>query len=133
MKIYIIVFIALLTGVNTLSLAQSNIITEEVSENIRFRVDNHINTGIVVGMITSEGATYYSYGVKSLKTSDPVDENSVFEIGSVTKTFAGILLSDKHLKEIIAQIIFNLNSDGEVESMTLLQGGQEISGIKLDH
>jgi len=133
MKIYIIVFIALLTGVNTLSLAQSNIITEEVSENIRFRVDNHINTGIVVGMIASEGATYYSYGVKSLKTSDPVDENSVFEIGSVTKTFAGILLADKHLKEIIAQITFNLNSDGEVESMTLLQGGQEISGIKLDH
>jgi len=133
MKIYIIVFIALLTGVNTLSLAQSNIITEEVSENIRFRVDNHINTGIVVGMITSEGATYYSYGFKSLKTNDPVDENSVFEIGSVTKTFAGILLADKHLKEIIAQIIFNLNSDGEVESMTLLQGGQEISGLKLDH
>jgi hypothetical protein len=133
MKIYIIVFIALLTGVNTLSLAQSNIITEEVSENIRFRVDNHINTGIVVGMITSEGATYYRYGVKSLKTNDPVDENSVFEIGQVTKTFAGILLSDKHLKEIIAQITFNLNSDGEVESMTLLQGGQEISGLKLDH
>lgn len=36
--------------------------------------------------------------MKSLKTKEPVDEHSVFEIGSITKTFTGILLADKVVK-----------------------------------
>ncbi|WP_106794704.1 serine hydrolase domain-containing protein [Aquimarina sp. Aq78] len=74
---------------------QNNIISEEVKENIKSRVDNSENTGIVVGVINSKGVTYYNYGVKSLKTNSPVDENTVFEIGSVSKTFTGILLADR--------------------------------------
>lgn len=73
---------------------QNKNISEEVKENIKSRVDNGINTGIVVGVITSDGVSYYSYGVKSLETKEPVDENTVFEIGSISKTFTGILLAD---------------------------------------
>ncbi len=36
-----------------------------------------------------------------------------------------------YLKVVEAQVIFNLNEDGQVESMTLLQGGQETTGLKL--
>ncbi len=36
-----------------------------------------------------------------------------------------------YLKEVEAQITFNLNEDGKVISMTLLQGGQESTGLKL--
>lgn len=78
--------------------AQNNNISVEVKENIKSRVDNGNNTGIVVGVITSEGVSYYSYGVKSLETKEPVDENSVFEIGSISKTFTGILLADMVVK-----------------------------------
>ncbi|MBU8892153.1 MAG: serine hydrolase [Bacteroidales bacterium] len=98
MKNYILAFIALFIGISLGCQAQNNYISEEVRENIKFRVDNHINTGIVVGIITSEGTTYYSYGVKSLKTNELIDENSVFEIGSNSKTFTGILLADMVVK-----------------------------------
>jgi|TARA_B110000208_G_C11746002_1_gene421739 CubicO group peptidase (beta-lactamase class C family) len=78
--------------------AQNNSISKEVKENIKSRVDNGENSGIVVGVITSKGTTYYNYGVKSLETNEPVNENTVFEIGSITKTFTGILLADMVVK-----------------------------------
>lgn len=74
---------------------QSYVFTKEVKDNIKARVDNEVNTGIVVGVVTTEGTSFYSYGVKSLETNDPVNENTVFEIGSISKTFTGILLADE--------------------------------------
>jgi CubicO group peptidase (beta-lactamase class C family) len=96
---YIIAICIFLAGTNLVCQAQESIISEEVKENIKFRVENGINTGgIVVGVVTSEGTTFFSYGVKSLKSKELVDENSVFEIGSITKTFTGILLADMVIK-----------------------------------
>lgn len=92
--VLLVLFQILLTGCQ----AQNNYISEEVKENIKSRVDNGTNTGIVVGLITSDGVTYYRYGVKSLETNEQVDENSVFEIGSISKTFTGILLAEMVLK-----------------------------------
>ena len=37
-----------------------------------------------------------------------------------------------YLKVVEAQVTFNLNEDGKVVSMTLLQGGQESTGLKLE-
>ncbi len=36
-----------------------------------------------------------------------------------------------YLKAVVAQITFNKNEDGKIESLTLLQGGQELIGKKL--
>src|SRR5690554_1015961 len=90
--------------------AQSPEISKEVKENIKFRVDNGVNTGIVVGIVTPKGTDYFSYGVKSLKTNELVDENSVFEIGSISKTFTGLLLADMVEKE-------ELNLDDPIQSI----------------
>src|SRR5210317_488816 len=70
-------------------------ITDEVKENIKARVNNEVNTGIVVGVITSQGTSFFSYGVKSLETNEQINEYTVFEIGSITKTFTGILLANE--------------------------------------
>ena len=36
-----------------------------------------------------------------------------------------------YLKVVEAQVTFNISEDGKVVSMTLLQGGQETTGLKL--
>lgn len=77
--------------------AQSSL-SDELKDNLQARVDQGINTGIVVGVIDENGSHYYSVGVRSLKSNERVDERSVFEIGSITKTFTGILLADKVMK-----------------------------------
>ena len=81
-----------------ISLSSAQTLDPEVEQEIKNRIEKGVNAGIVVGIIDESGTHYYSYGVKSLKTNEPVDENSVFEIGSISKTFTAILLADNVLK-----------------------------------
>ena len=79
--------------ISSISIGYSqSLISEELEENIKARIDNKINAGIVIGILDENGAHFYNYGVKSFETNEPVDENSIFEIGSISKTFTGILL-----------------------------------------
>jgi CubicO group peptidase (beta-lactamase class C family) len=95
----ILAILIFLGGSFSISYSQTNpAISEEVKKTIQSRIDNGINTGIVVGIIGPEGTQYYSYGLKSKKSGESVDEHSIFEIGSISKTFTGIILADKVLK-----------------------------------
>ena len=78
--------------------AQQSKISTEVKDHIKIRVDEGINVGIVVGLIDGENVEYYSYGKADLKTGANVDENSIFEIGSISKTFTGIIVADEVVK-----------------------------------
>lgn len=86
--------ILLLTTIFSFCQAQREL-TTELEENLKLRIENGENAGIVIGIIDVDGTSYYSFGVKSLETKEAVDENSVFEIGSISKTFTGILLADQ--------------------------------------
>lgn len=83
----------LLVGCN----GQSSI-PQDVKSNIKARVDKGITPSIVVGLIDGDSTYYYAYGVKSVVTKEPVNEYSVYEIGSISKTFTGILLANMVIK-----------------------------------
>jgi CubicO group peptidase (beta-lactamase class C family) len=48
--------------------------------------------GIVVGLIRDKAGTIISYGKASRDSTQEVNGNTVFEIGSVTKVFTALLL-----------------------------------------
>ncbi len=68
---------------------------EEIKTILRERIDiAKRGVGIVVGLIDEKGTRIISYGKSAVDADKPVDGNSLFEIGSITKTFTAIVLAD---------------------------------------
>lgn len=62
-----------------------------VTAAVRAVMRDHAVPGMAVG-ITTQGKNYFFYyGTASKETGQPVDENTLFEIGSVSKLFTGTL------------------------------------------
>jgi CubicO group peptidase (beta-lactamase class C family) len=76
-------------------IAQTELTTDEIKTILRDRIDvANKSVGIVVGLIDDKGTRIISYGKPNQNSSQPLDGNSVFEIGSVTKVFTATLLAD---------------------------------------
>ncbi len=54
----------------------------------------HDSVGLIVGVIDPAGRALYARGPASIGNDDPVDGNTIFAIGGVTKVFTGLLLTD---------------------------------------
>ncbi len=61
--------------------------SQSIEEKIKMRVDYKETPGIVVGIYENGKVTYHSFGVMNLQTSEAVTPKTLFEIGSITKTF----------------------------------------------
>lgn len=69
-------------------------ITTEINEYIENRVTTQQNAGIVVGIVDPAGVEFFSYGSKLIAADDPANEDTLFEIGSISKVFTALLLAD---------------------------------------
>ncbi len=69
---------------------------KEIADVLRERVEvGKTNQSIVVGLIDEKGTRFTSYGITNKTTAAKnSDENTVFEIGSITKAFTGTLLAE---------------------------------------
>jgi CubicO group peptidase (beta-lactamase class C family) len=82
--------------------------------------------GMVVGLVSPEGRRVIAYGHFGIGDPRPVDADTVFEIGSVTKIFTSLLLADMvHRNEMLLADPVAKHLPSEV--MIPRRGGKEIT------
>lgn len=54
----------------------------------------HDAVGLIVGIVDSTGRRLFARGPAQVGNDDPVDGDTIFEIGGITKAFTGLLLTD---------------------------------------
>jgi len=75
------------------ALAQQVPTDAEIRSIIKTRVDSGLARGIVVGVLQDGQRRFIAYGTAGPGRA-PLDEHTLFEIGSISKTFSGVLLAD---------------------------------------
>ena len=68
-------------------------IPDTLKESIRERVDNGTHVSLFVGIIHEDGTDQYYYG-NVAKDQQPIDENTIFETGSISKVLTSLILAD---------------------------------------
>lgn len=103
------------------------------SQALRYQGDNK-NSGVAIGVVSGERTNFYCLG----KTDNPdcpnITPNSLFEIGSITKVFTALLLSDlvvEHhlsLNDTLGGLLPELNNK-ELSGISLKQLVTHSSGL----
>jgi CubicO group peptidase (beta-lactamase class C family) len=96
-------------GTSTATAATSSIdkevtVSPPVKNFILDQIVNKSKAAIVIGFVDPNGTRIFSFGNISKANNIPVNENTLFDIGSITKTFTTLLLAD-----MAKQGIVNLN------------------------
>jgi CubicO group peptidase (beta-lactamase class C family) len=74
--------------------ARSSELKRRTDEAVQPFLDRGEGVGFVVGIVEGDKTYTFAYGTVSIDSTEVPDANTLFEIGSITKTFTGILLAD---------------------------------------
>lgn len=86
--------VLLTSAAGAVARAQGVRIPDEVGATVRARVDNGWSVGTVVGVVDSSGTRFFAYGRTARTGGAPVDQRTIYEIGSVTKVFTAVALAE---------------------------------------
>ena len=95
-----------LTALVTASLLSGTVQAADNNDHLKSTVDQqakllmneHNISGMAFGIIVDGKSHFYHYGLADKKAKIPVSENTIFELGSISKTFAATLASYSELK-----------------------------------
>lgn len=96
MKRYLIIFlIAVITyQAEAQSAKVGKTLPPSVVKAIEKRVANEYTPSMAIALIDESGTHYFNFG-KTTLDGKPVNENTIYEIGSISKVFTGILLAQQ--------------------------------------
>ncbi|NRB62275.1 MAG: serine hydrolase [Saprospiraceae bacterium] len=75
---------------------QTKALPPEIIEAINERITNGYTPSVAIALIDSSGTYYFNFG-KTQADGKEVNENTIYEIGSISKVFTGILLAQQVL------------------------------------
>lgn len=90
-----IFFLLLAKLVTPQSLKAQFTLPEDLVTEIESRIAGGHYVGISIGVFDSSGTYFYGFGKTDKKAGTKPDKNTLFEIGSISKVFTGILLADR--------------------------------------
>jgi CubicO group peptidase (beta-lactamase class C family) len=76
-------------------------IPDKVKEFILNDIVNKSKASIVIGFLDPNGTMVYSFGNISKDSNMPVNESTIYDIGSITKTFTTLVLADMAKQGIV--------------------------------
>jgi CubicO group peptidase (beta-lactamase class C family) len=93
------------TSSSSSTTTNSSITSKEIPDQVKSFILNQIvnksKAAIVVGFVDPNGTRTFSFGNMSKAHNIPVNENTLFDIGSITKTFTTLLLADMAKQGIV--------------------------------
>ncbi|MEM9674559.1 MAG: serine hydrolase [Bacteroidota bacterium] len=77
-------------------LGQPTDLSAPLVQSIEKRIGGELNPSIAIGIVDENGPRFYNFGYTQVD-GEPVNEHTIYEIGSITKVFTAILLAQQVL------------------------------------
>jgi len=78
------------------------LIPSDVRAQVTRRVEQGECAGLIIGAVSPKGTSYFARGLSSKEKATAVNEDTIFEIGSITKAFTSILLVEMASRELLS-------------------------------
>ena len=74
---------------------------DRIIASIEKRIENEFNPSIALGIVDKNGSRFYNFG-KTSSDGKPVDEHTIYEIGSISKVFTATLLAQQVIEGAVS-------------------------------